>query len=176
MPPPLLLPLLLLVLLAAVSDCGMVLELEALLPLAEEFGLVELGLLALGFADWSEGDVVLGEVVLGEVLWLGLLGVVDGCWSGVLGLLWVCGVDWVDELELGLDWAKATAVAGMSAKNKLFFIGVPTPGFDLAIRGSIAFENPMPPLAALLPAPRCRPATLARRNAKVRRSRQRRPK
>jgi hypothetical protein len=52
--PPPFFSLVLLVLLAAVSDCGMVLELEALLPLAEEFGLVELGLLALGFADWSD--------------------------------------------------------------------------------------------------------------------------
>jgi hypothetical protein len=64
------------------------------------------------------------------VLLLGLLVVEDGdCELGLLLglLLWVCGVVllWLDDgLELELDCAKATAAARMSAKNKLFFIGV----------------------------------------------------
>lgn len=74
MPPPflLLVSLVLLVLLAAVSDCGMVLlELEL-----DELGLVELGLVALGLL----GFAVDGWSACGCVLWLlGLLGVAEGC-------------------------------------------------------------------------------------------------
>lgn len=73
-PPPFLLVLLALV--AAVSDCGTVLvELEALLPV-EVLGLVELGLVALGLL----GFALDGWSVCGWVLWLlGLLGVAGGC-------------------------------------------------------------------------------------------------
>jgi hypothetical protein len=63
----------LLVLLADVSDCGTVLLLPAAalpleLGLALEFGVVALGFD--GFDCWS---------VCGVVLWLGVLGVVEGC-------------------------------------------------------------------------------------------------
>jgi hypothetical protein len=70
----------LLLVLFAVSDCGMVLALplEVLLLVS---GLVELGLVALGLEGFA------GRSVCGVVLWLGLLGVVEGCWSGELGLV-----------------------------------------------------------------------------------------
>lgn len=110
-----------------VSDCGTVLLLELLLGWLLWSGVLELGLVALGFDDgfddWS-----------GIVLWLGVLGVAEGCWSGVVGLLWLCGVVLCGELELGLelelDCAKATAAERMSANNKLFFI-------DLLLLGSV---------------------------------------
>ena len=83
------------VVLLAVSDCGMVLALllEVLLLVS---GLVALGLLALGLEGFAGS-------ACGVVLWLGLLGVAEGCWSGVLGLVWVCGVVCWDGLELGVD-------------------------------------------------------------------------
>ena len=125
--------------LLAVSDCGTVLLLELLLGWLLWSGVLELGLVALGFDDgfddWSD---------CGVVLWLGVLGVAEGCWSGVVGLLWLCGVVLCEELELGLelDCAKATAAERMSANNKLFFIGIPTPGFGLAIpHVAIAFRQ-----------------------------------
>jgi hypothetical protein len=81
-----------LVVLLAVSDCGMVLALLLLGVL-----LLVSGLVALGLAG------VAGCSACGVVLWLGVLGVAEGCWSGVLGVVWVCGVLCWDGLELGVD-------------------------------------------------------------------------
>lgn len=120
-----------LLVLLEVSDCGTVLLLALLLGWLLWSGVLALGLVALGFDGFDDSSGC------GVVLWLGVLGVAEGCWSGVVGVvgvLWLCGVVLCGELELGLlDCAKATAAERMSARNKLFFIGIPTPGFGLAI-------------------------------------------